>query len=263
MSRGRSVRLQRRSSSDILTQIHGYRYASALVAEMIEFRNVSVTYPGGIQALRDINLRIEKGEFVFIVGPTGSGKSTLLKLLYREESATEGSVIVSGRDVTKLKGGAIPRLRRGMGVVFQDFGLLPQKTAWENVAFALYVTGKSRKETRQRVPEVLELVGLLDRADAYPRQLSGGEQQRVSIARALANNAPILLADEPTGNLDPDTSWDIIQLLSNINQRGTTVLVASHDQNIVDRMGARVVTLENGMIVRDRAKGGYYEPSKS
>jgi len=230
---------------------------------MIEFRNVWVSYPNDIQALRDVTLRIEKGEFAFVVGPTGTGKSTLLKLIYREETPTQGKVIVAGQDVTRLKGGRIPRLRRGIGVVFQDFRLLPQKTAWENVAFALYVTGAPRKDIRARVPEVLDLVGLRERADAYPHQLSGGEQQRISIARALVNNPPILLADEPTGNLDPDTSWDIIQLLSRINIRGTTVVVASHDQHIVDRMNKRVIALDRGAVARDEAKGRYYELAKS
>lgn len=225
---------------------------------MIEFRDVSLVYPNNIKALRDLNLRIEKGEFVFIVGPTGTGKSTLLKLVYREERPTTGQVIVAGRDVTKLNGGAIPRLRRSIGVVFQDFKLLPQKTVWENVAFALYVTGASRREIRIRVPEVLDLVSMGTRADAYPHQLSGGEQQRVSIARALADNPPILLADEPTGNLDPDTSWDIIQLLSRINIRGTTVVVASHDIHIIDRMKKRVVALDKGTVARDDQKGRYY-----
>jgi len=229
---------------------------------MIEFADVSVTYPDDIQALRDINLKIEKGEFAFIVGPTGTGKSTLLKLVYREETPTKGRVIVGGRDVTKLRGGAVARLRRGIGVVFQDFRLLPQRTAAENVAFALYVTGASGKEMRVRVPEVLDLVGLADRADAYPHQLSGGEQQRVSIARALVHNPPILLADEPTGNLDPDTSWDIIQLLSRINLRGTTIVVASHDQHIVDRMTKRVIALDKGAVARDEEKGKYYELAK-
>ena len=210
-----------------------------------------------------MTLRIEKGEFAFVVGPTGTGKSTLLRLIYGEEKPTRGCVLVAGRDVTKLRGGAIPRLRRTIGVVFQDFRLLPQKTIWENVSFALYVIGASRKDIDSRVPEVLELVGLLDRADAYPHQLSGGEQQRVSIARALVNNPPILLADEPTGNLDPDTSWDIIQLLARINIRGTTVVVASHDRHIVDRMNKRVIALDNGAIARDEAKGGYYELKKS
>ena len=229
---------------------------------MIEFIDVSVAYPNDIQALRDINLKIDKGEFAFIIGATGTGKSTLLKLVYKEERPTQGKVIVAGRDVTRLRGGAVARLRRSIGVVFQDFRLLPQKTAWENISFALYVTGASRKEMRARVPEMLELVGLQDRPHAYPRQLSGGEQQRISIARALVHNPPILLADEPTGNLDPDTSWDIIQLLSRINMRGTTIVVASHDQHIVDRMNKRVIALDKGAVSRDEEKGRYYELAK-
>ena len=230
---------------------------------MIEFKDVSVCYQNEIQALRGVDLVIEKGEFVFVVGTTGSGKSTLLRLVYREDKPTSGKVIVEGKDVTRLKGGQIPKLRRSVGVVFQDFRLLPQKTVWENVAFALYVTGASRKEIRERVPEMLELVQLAHRASAYPHQISGGEQQRVSIARALINNPPILLADEPTGNLDPVTSWDITQLLETINDRGTTVVVASHDQTIVDKMHKRVIALDGGTVVRDEAKGRYYELTKS
>lgn len=226
---------------------------------MIEFRSVSVTYPNDIQALRDVSLRIEKGEFVFVVGQTGTGKSTLLKLAYKEEKPTLGKVIVADQDVTKLRGRGIARLRRKIGVVFQDFRLLPQKTAAENVAFALYVTGTPKKEMRTRVEEMLDLVGLLDRSDAYPAQLSGGEQQRISIARALVHHPPILLADEPTGNLDPETSWDIIQLLARINLRGTTVVIASHDQHIVDRLKKRVIELDQGTVARDEAVGGYYE----
>ena len=230
---------------------------------MIEFSNVSVTYKPDIRALVDVNLRIDQGEFAFIIGPTGTGKSTLLKLIYKEEKPTKGKVTVAGRDVTRMKGNAIARLRRSIGVVFQDFRLLPQKTAWENVAFALFVTGAPRRVIQTRVPTVLDLVGLADRTNAYPQQLSGGEQQRVSIARALVHNPPILLADEPTGNLDPDTSWDIIQLLNRINSRGTTVLVASHDQHIVDRMHRRVIGLDNGSIARDDAKGKYFEPANT
>lgn len=229
---------------------------------MIEFIDVSVAYPNDIQALRDINLKIDKGEFAFIVGATGTGKSTLMKLVYREEHPSKGRIVVAGRDVTRMRGGAVARLRRSIGVVFQDFRLLPQKTVAENVSFALYVTGASRKEMRLRVPEMLELVGLQDRPTAYPHQLSGGEQQRVSIARALVHNPPILLADEPTGNLDPDTSWDIIQLLSRINLRGTTIVVASHDQHIVDRMAKRVIALDKGTVARDEEKGRYYEFAK-
>jgi cell division transport system ATP-binding protein len=229
---------------------------------MIELKNVSVMYPNDIQALRDVSLFIEKGEFVFIVGPTGTGKSTILKLIYKEEKPSQGSVLVAGQDVTKMKGRAIPHLRRRIGVVFQDFRLLPQKTIWENVAFALYVIDAPRDEIRMRVAEALEMVSLLERADAFPHQLSGGEQQRISIARAIVNNPLILLADEPTGNLDPDTSWDIIQLLHRINMRGTTVVVASHDQHIVDRMHRRVIALDRGAIARDEAKGRYYELAK-
>lgn len=230
---------------------------------MIEFRDVSLVYPNKIEALKNVSLNIDKGEFAFLIGSTGTGKSTLLKLIYREEVPTGGKVLVDGKDVTRLRGGAVPRLRRKIGVVFQDYRLLPQKTAWENVAFALYVTGTPRKEIRRRVPEVLDLVGMLDRADAYPKELSGGEQQRVCIARALADNPPIFLADEPTGNLDPDTSWDIMQLLYRINLRGTTVVIASHDQHIVDRLNKRVIALDKGVIARDEEKGKYHELAKS
>ncbi|HEY3298862.1 MAG TPA: cell division ATP-binding protein FtsE [Armatimonadota bacterium] len=233
---------------------------------MIEFRSVSVVYRHGreeIQALQGLDLTIDNGEFVFVIGPVGSGKSTILKLIYREELPTSGTVLVNNQEVSRLRGGAIPRLRRKIGVVFQDYRLLPQKSAYENVAFALYVTGASHKMIRSRVPEVLDLVGMLDRAKALPEQLSGGEQQRVCIARALADNPPILLADEPTGNLDPDTSWDIIQLLERVNAKGTTVMVASHDMHIVDRLNRRVVALDKGTLVRDEQEGRYHELSKS
>jgi cell division transport system ATP-binding protein len=230
---------------------------------MIDIRDVSVHYDKKIQALKDINLFVGKGEFVFIIGPTGTGKSTLLKLLYREEVPTKGKVFVSGRDVSRLRGGAVPKLRRSIGVVFQDFRLLPDKTAWGNVAFALYATDANRREISRRVPEALDLVGLLDRKDAFPKELSGGEQQRICIARAIVNKPTLLIADEPTGNLDPATSWDIIQLLERINQNGTTVIVASHDQHIVDRMKKRVVALDNGSIVRDEVQGGYNDLSKA
>ncbi len=230
---------------------------------MIDFHNVSVTYANGVQALRDVDLRVERGDFLFIVGSTGTGKSTLLKLIYREEVATRGTVVVDGVNVGKLRPGRIPKLRRSIGVVFQDFRLLPDKTAWENVAFARYVTGAPRKEIRTSVCEALDLVGLLDRSDAYPHQLSGGEQQRIAIARALVNKPQVILADEPTGNLDPETSWEIIQLLEQVNSRGTTMIIASHDQHIVDRLRKRVIRLENGAIVSDEAKGRYHELSKS
>lgn len=223
----------------------------------MEFDRVSKTYPNGVVALRDVSFRIDPGEFVFVVGPTGTGKSTLIKMVYREELPTSGCVLVQGRDVTRLRGRQVPYLRRQVGVVFQDFRLLPRKTAWENVAFALEVTGTPPREVDRRVAEVLEVVGLASRADALPAQLSAGEQQRVSIARALVHRPPLLLADEPTGNLDPDTSWEIIQLLSRINLHHTTVVVTTHDKTIVDILGRRVIALEGGAVVRDEARGLY------
>jgi cell division transport system ATP-binding protein len=230
---------------------------------MIEFRNVSVVYPSEIQALKDLSLRIEKGEFVFIVGSTGTGKSTLLRLINREEIPTSGQVIVDGANVGRLKARFVPKLRRSIGVVFQDLKLLPQKTSAENVAFALYVTNTPRHEIGPRVQEALELVGLSERASAYPGELSGGEQQRICIARAIVNNPPILLADEPTGHMDPSTSLEIIQILGRINLLGTTVIVASHDQHVVDEMQKRVVQIDGGMIIRDEQEGGYHEPANA
>jgi len=224
---------------------------------MIAFQDVSVLYPNGVRALTGVSLSVEKGEFAFIVGATGSGKSTLLKLVYREEIPTGGSVTVMGDDVAALRPASIPYLRRKIGIVFQDFRLLPQKTVWENLAFALRVIGTPPREIRRRIPEVLELVSLGHRCDAFPHQLSGGEQQRASMARALVNNPPLLVADEPTGNLDPDTSWEIVQLISRINVRGTTVLVASHDRDIVDKMRKRVIVLDRGCVVRDQEKSAY------
>jgi cell division transport system ATP-binding protein len=224
---------------------------------MIDFRNVSLSYAEGITALRDVSLRIEKGDFVFIVGPTGTGKSSLLKLVYREEKPTSGQVLVAGERVDLIPDSQVWRLRRKVGVVFQDFRLLPDRTVWQNVAFALRVTGASSRKVHKRVPEFLELVGLLHRADSLPGQLSGGEQQRTAIARALAYDAPVLLADEPTGNLDPDSSWEIMQLLDRIHLRGATVAVATHDSGMVDRMRKRVVAIEGGAIVRDEQKARY------
>ena len=224
---------------------------------MIEFRSVTLDYPSGVRALARTNLRLEKGEFAFIVGPTGTGKSSLLKLIYRDEVPTSGQVLVEGRDVAALPRSAIPMLRRRMGVVFQDFKLLPQRTIWENVAFAMQVIGAGGRTIRRRTAEVLDLVDLTARADSYPAQLSGGEQQRASIARAIVNNPTILLADEPTGNLDPATSWEIMQLLERINLKGTTVLVASHDSMVVDRMKRRVIAFEGGRIIRDQLRGTY------
>ena len=226
---------------------------------MIHCQQVSVVYPNGTRALSDVDLHIERGEFAFVTGASGSGKSTLLKLVYRDIAPTEGKVIVDGQDVAKLPPRRVPYLRRKVGVVFQDFRLLPDKPVWENVGFTLDVLGSSRREKYHKVPLALELVGLSSKTEAYPSELSAGEQQRVCIARSLVNMPPVLLADEPTGNLDPAMSWDIVQLLDDIAQRGTTVLVASHDQNIVDRLGKRVIQLVQGVVVRDVKDGGRYD----
>ena len=224
---------------------------------MIELRDVSLVYPNGVQALSDVSLRVGRGDFVFLVGASGSGKSTLLKLIYRELLPTEGKVLVAGQDVTTIPRNAVPYLRRRLGVAFQDFKLLPQKTVWENLAFVLRVISVPRREIRKRISEALDLVGMMHRCDSFPAELSGGEQQRAAIARALVNNPPILIADEPTGNLDPDTSWGIIQILDRINVRGTTVLVATHDNQVVDRLMRRVVALDCGKVIRDEDKGMY------
>jgi cell division transport system ATP-binding protein len=224
---------------------------------MIELVNVSKTYPNSVDVLYNVNLHIGKDEFVFVVGPSGAGKTTIMKLLYREEEPTSGKVIVDKVNVVELDPTQIPYLRRNIGVVFQDYKLLPKRTVYENVAFALRVTGAPRSTIRRKVMQSLELVGLLRKANAFPDELSGGEKQRACIARAIVNNPPILLADEPTGNLDPTTSWDIIQLLDKINKRNTTVLVATHNKSIVDDMKRRVVVLENGGIVRDQQLGTY------
>lgn len=220
-------------------------------------------YPNGTVALADINLKIDKGEFVFFVGPSGSGKSTLIKLLMKEEDATEGEVYVNGYEVSAMTRNEVPYLRRSLGVVFQDFRLLPNKTVYENVAFAMLITEALPKEIRRQVPMALALVGLSRKANAYPGQLSGGEQQRVVLARALVNNPALLIADEPTGNLDPETSWEIMKLISEVNNRGTTVIVATHEKSIVDEMKKRVVSLRKGVIVRDQEKGLYRDEDKN
>jgi cell division transport system ATP-binding protein len=224
---------------------------------MIHLDRVSVEYPNGVRALTDVTISISKGDFAFVVGSTGSGKSTLLRLLYREIVPILGTVVVEGQDVGALKPAEVPFLRRKLGIVFQDFKLLPQKNVWENLAFALRVLGVSPKEMRRRIGEVLDLVGLLHRCDAFPHQMSGGEQQRAAIARALVNYPTVLIADEPTGNLDPDTSWGIMQLLDEINTRGTTVVVATHDNQMVDRLKKRVIEIDSGYVVRDQFKGTY------
>jgi cell division transport system ATP-binding protein len=224
---------------------------------LIELQDVSVVYPGDRSALSGVSLRVEKGEFVFLVGPTGSGKSTLLKLLYHEEIPTSGMVSVAYRCLNHMRPREVPYLRRKMGIVFQDYGLLPNKTVFENVAYALRVIGAGTRELRRKVPAALSAVGLAHRCDAFPGQISGGEQQRVAIARALVNDPPLLIADEPTGNLDPDTSMGIVQILNEINSMGTTVLVATHDKHIVDTSMRRVIALERGKLVRDELQGAY------
>ena len=223
---------------------------------MIEFRNVNKTYSTGTEAVKNANFVINKGEFAFLVGQSGSGKSTLIKLILKEEEPTSGNIIINGKDTTFLKQNRVPFLRRSMGVVFQDFRLLPDKTVYENVAFAMYIVKETPRHIRRQVPMVLSLVGLSGKAKMYPNELSGGEQQRVALARALVNNPSMIIADEPTGNLDPETAWEIMNLLKEINARGTTIVVATHAKDIVDRMNKRVIRIENGNIIRDE-KGGY------
>jgi cell division transport system ATP-binding protein len=224
---------------------------------MIRLDNVTKSYATDSVALRDASFEVEKGEFVFLVGPSGSGKSTLLRLLNREERPERGQVWVAGRNIVEMPPGRVPYLRRNIGNVFQDYKLLPNKTVFENVAFAQEVIGRPKSEIRQQVPTVLELVGLSGKEERFPHQLSGGEQQRVSVARAFVNRPLILLADEPTGNLDPATGEGIMRLLDRINRTGTTVLMATHDQRIVNTMRKRVIQLDRGVIVRDQARGVY------
>jgi len=224
---------------------------------VIELQNVDKEYDNNVRALININLHIHKGEFVFLVGSSGAGKSTLIKLLLKEEEPTSGRIILNNMDITKVKNRKIPYIRRNIGVVFQDFRLLPNKTVYENVAFAMEIIGAHPKEIRRKVPMVLSMVDLSKRASSFPDQLSGGERQRVSIARAIVNSPPVLIADEPTGNLDPDTAWEIMKVLSDINARGTTVLMATHAKDIVNSMKKRVVEIHEGRLIRDEQKGGY------
>ncbi len=224
---------------------------------MIVFEKVTKIYDPNILALDDVSLTIDKGEFVFLVGPSGSGKSTLMRLLLKELEPTDGRIIVGGRELGRLKRSKVPMLRRNMGCVFQDFKLLSNRSAFDNVAYALMVQGDSRRSIRSKVPEVLGLVGLSSKMSQFPDELSGGEQQRVSIARAFVNHPPLLICDEPTGNLDPDTSVGIMQLLYRINRTGTTVVMATHDREMVDKMRRRVIALDNGIVMRDERRGGY------
>ncbi len=224
---------------------------------MIRFENIYKKYDNGVVALDGIDLNIKKGEFIFIVGASGAGKSTLLKLLTREELPTRGNVFFENTNITKLSRRQVPFYRRKLGVVFQDFKLLNNKTVFENVAYALEIIGTNRNEIKRRVPIVLSLVNLNDRANSYPTELSGGESQRVAIARAVVNNPKLLMADEPTGNLDIDTAFEIMEILENINKKGTTILMATHAKNIVDQYNKRVINIKNGQIIRDEI-GGYY-----
>ena len=227
----------------------------------ISLQQVGKTYPNGTVALRDVSLAVPKQDFVFLVGPSGAGKSTLVRLLIREEKASEGSIQVDGQELNRLRRRHLPYLRRKIGMVFQDFKLLPNLSVFENVGFALSVTEGALRHLKPKVEEVLSIVGLEGKENKYPDELSGGEQQRVAIARALVHDPKIFLADEPTGNLDPATSWEIIQLLLQINARGTTVLMATHNREIVDVMRRRVVAIDGGQIVRDEDAGGYHAPN--
>ena len=226
---------------------------------MIEFRNVTKVYTTGIAAVNNTSLYIEKGEFVFIVGSSGCGKSTLMKMIMKEVEPSSGHIYINGIDITKISKRRIPNLRRSMGIVFQDFRLLPDKTVYENVAYAMRVIEADPKIIKRQVPNALSLVGLTDKADFYPEQLSGGEQQRVAIARAIVNNPSVLIADEPTGNLDPDTAWEIMSLLNDINRRGTTVVVATHAKDIVDKMKKRVIAIKHGSVYSDKENSNYMD----
>lgn len=224
---------------------------------MIVMQNVYKKYPNGIVAANGIDVHIDQGEFVYVVGPSGAGKSTFIKMMYREEKPTKGTILVNGLNIAKLKNSKVPLFRRNIGVVFQDFKLLPRLTVYENVAFALEVIEESPKNIKRRVMEVLDLVNLKHKARMLPTELSGGEQQRVSIARAIVNSPRVVIADEPTGNLDPDTSWEIMKLFEEINARGSTVVMATHNKEIVNTLKHRVIAIEGGLIVRDEQRGEY------
>ena len=224
---------------------------------MLKMTDVSKVYPGGSVALQNVDIHIEPGEFVFVVGPSGAGKSTFIKMLFREVLPTTGSIFVNGVDILSLTPNEIPYMRRQLGIIFQDYRLLPDRTVYENVAFAMEVIETPRRKIKRRVLNVLDLVGLRHRCNAYPNELSGGEQQRIAIARAIVNDPVFVIADEPTGNLDPETSWDIMEIFKEINAEGTTIVMATHDKEIVDAMGKRVIDIEDGKIVRDEASGVY------
>lgn len=224
---------------------------------MLIMSDVSKVYPGGSVALQDVNVHIGPGEFVFVVGPSGAGKSTFIKMLFREVLPTTGSIFVNGMDILSLSPKEIPFMRRQLGIIFQDYRLLPDRTVYENVAFAMQVIEAPHRKIKRQVMNMLDLVGLRHRANAYPNELSGGEQQRIAIARAIVNDPVFVIADEPTGNLDPETSWDIMEIFKEINDTGTTIVMATHDKEVVDAMGKRVIAIEHGRIVRDEKEGVY------
>jgi cell division transport system ATP-binding protein len=259
---------RRQTSPELRARSRGQRRPEHLTERraqppIVELRKVTKVYPGGHLGLERVSLRVDKGEFVFLVGPTGCGKSTLIKLLIRELAPTEGEVLIAGRDIAKLSDSKVPHLRRRIGTVFQDFKLLSDRNVYDNVAYALQVIGASRSEIRKKVPDALRLVGLADKVKSFPDQLSGGEQQRLSVARAFVNHPPLLLADEPTGNLDPSTSIGIMQTLYRINRTGTTVVVVTHDREMVDKMRRRVIALDAGRVVRDQSSGMYTADDES
>jgi cell division transport system ATP-binding protein len=249
--------LQTQTAQAVLEPPPGPESQAPAGTSMIVFDAVTKVYEPDVVALREVSFVIEKGEFVFVVGASGSGKSTVIRLLLKEIEPTSGRVLVGGRDLERLKRSKVPMLRRNLGCVFQDFKLLPNRTAAENVAYALKVQGETSDQIRRKVPEVLSLVGLAHKGASMPDELSGGEQQRVSIARAVVNHPPLLICDEPTGNLDPDTSVGIMQLLYRINRAGTTILMVTHDREMVDKMRKRVIALEEGRLARDERRGGY------